>query len=182
MHYKKLLIALAALLCVAGNSRANIAQDIWNAGITNGAVGGGFWRSTTGNYNIASYDLLYNLTKNDSGLGAGLIVGGDYMWSGHKKGVFNDVKGGFALNYKLAPLATLGVTNFVVTVFGGDAIATPRTSNVGVGNIVFAGADWSVNVYKRVDFHIAPAYQTRTGQGEFDRNYVGVQGFLSLRF
>jgi hypothetical protein len=183
-----ILYAAIALLGVVrfnvrGQSIQNTLQSVWDAGITNGAVGGGYWRSTTGNYNIASYDFLYNLTTASNALGAGLIIGGDYMWGGKGVGVWNDVKGGFALNYTLHPLSVVGYTNFlVVKVFAGDAVATPRSSNVGVGNIAFVGVDWSVNVYKSVNFHVAPAYQTRTGQGEFDRNYAGVQGFFSLKF
>ena len=180
----KISLILAALLCFAGltTTKANPLQDAWNAGITNGAIGGGYWRATTGNFNIASYDLLYNFTIQGGGLGAGLIVGGDYMWSGKTKGIFNDVKGGFALNYTLAPLQAVGFTNFVVKIYAGDAVATPRIKGVGVGNIAFAGADWQVKLYKSISFHVDPAIQTRTGQGEFDRTYPGIQGFFSLKF
>lgn len=176
------LLTLIGVVFTATVINANPIQSAFDAGITNGAVGAGYWRGLTGGFNIVSYDLVYNLTPKSDTLGAGLIIGGDYMWKDGSKGVWNDVKGGFTLNYTLAPLKMAGITNFVVTVYGGDAIANPRTAGTGVGNIAFVGADWKLKVYKKVDFHVSPAYQTRTGQGEFDRNYVGIQGFFSFGF
>jgi hypothetical protein len=182
-----ILVGAAAILLFAAASAAraqtqNPIQYAIDAGIKNGAVGGGYWRATTGNYSIASYDFVYNLTTETNSLGAGLIIGGDYMWSGGSVGEWNDIKGGFSLNYELRPLKPAGITNFVVKIYGGDAVATPKHAGVGVGNISFVGADYTLKLYKSINLQIAPAIQNRTGQGKFDRTYVGIQGFLSVGF
>ena len=179
---KKLLIIGAVLALAAFASQAQTFQSFADGAITNGAAGGGFWRATTGNYNIASYDYLYSLTTSTNGLGAGLILGGDYMWSGKSVREQNDVKGGFTLKYNIEPFKMIGLTNFLLTVNGGSALATPRASGASVGNITFVGASFKLNIYKSVVFNIDPSWQTRVGQGAFDRNYAGIQGFLSIGF
>ena len=174
----KFTVLLAALLCAAGMSQAQTFQAGLDSLIKDGAIGGGYWRATKGNFTVYSGDYLYNITATTNGLSAGLILGVDNM-RGAGVSVFNDVKGGFALNYKFN-LAAIGLTNTEFKVYGGSCIATPRGGTAGVGNITFAGVDYSLDVYKSVVLHIDPAYQTRTGQGEFDRNYIGIQAFLSL--
>jgi len=185
---KKILVvltAMAALLAIgftAVSARAQSIQQILDTAVTNGAVGGGYWRGLTGNYNIASYDYLYNITPSSNSLSAGLILGGDYMWSGKKVHEQNDVKGGFSLQYSLAPFKMAGVTNFFVIINGGNALATPRQKGASVGDITYAGANFKLNIYKTINFNINPSWQMRVGQGEFNRNYVGIQGFLSVGF
>jgi len=177
----KKLLTLACLL--AAFTITIQAQTPFQSGldsaIKDGAAGGGYWRSLTGNYTVLSYDYLYNITAASNTLGAGLILGGDYLKGGSGTAVWNDVKGGFALNYKFN-LGAIGFSNTVFKVYGGSAIATPRGGTVGIGNITFVGVDYSLKLYKSVLFHISPAYQTRTGQGEFNRNYAGIQAFFSL--
>ena len=173
-----LILLLLFLMQSMASAQVNPIQAGLDSAINNGAVGGGYWRSTTGNYTIYSYDYLYNITASTNGLGAGLLVGGDNMRSGSQN-VWNDVKGGFAINYQFN-LGSIGLTNAVFKVYGGNAVATPRDSGTGVGNIAFVGVDWSVDLYKRLVFHLSPSYQTRTGQGDFDRNYAGIQAFFSL--
>jgi len=179
----KLTLALAALLLCASYSQAqsNPFQAAFDSAVTNGAGGGGIWRGLSGNYNIASFDFLYNLAPSTNSLGAGLLLGGDYMWHG-KTHVQNDVKGGFALQYTVSPLKMVGFTNFVVTINGGDCVATPHGKGVGIGNVTFAGANMQFKLYKKINFNIDPSWQKRNGQGEFDRSYVGIQGFFSLGF
>jgi hypothetical protein len=175
-----LTIAIGLLIVAARNAHAqNPVQVVFDSAVKNGAVGGGFWRATTGNHNIASYDYLYALTTQPNGLGAGLIVGGDCMFGGGSSAQWNDVKGGFAIKYQFN-LGAIGFTNTVLEVYGGTAVATPRSPAVGVGNITFVGLDYRLKLYQRIYFHIDPAYQTRTGQGEFDGNYLGIQAFFSL--
>ena len=179
MKITRFVLIIAVLLCICGITQAqNSFQNILDGAIKDGAVGGGYWRATTGNFTVYSYDYAYNITTQSNGLGAGLILGGDYM-KGHNSAVWNDVKGGFSINYKFN-LGAIGLTNTQFKVFGGSCIATPRGGAVGVGNISFVGIDYSLDVYKSVVLHVAPAYQTRTGQGEYDRNYLGIQAFLSL--
>lgn len=180
---KLLLITALALASVSGYSQ-NVLQLVMDSAVTNGAVGGGYWHSTSGSYNIVNGDFIYNVTKSDSVLGAGLIVGYDYLW-GNGKGnhVWNDVKGGFQLTSTFYPLKSLGYTNFLVKVFGGDTLANPHGSKTtGVGNIVFTGVDHSWTIYKHLDFHLDPMYQNRSGQAQWSRNYIGINGFLSLGF
>jgi hypothetical protein len=172
-----ILLLLALMQCMA-QAQSNPFQTGLDAAVNNGAIGGGAWRSTTGDYTIYSYDYLFNITPGTNALGAGLIIGGDCVQSGHAD-TWNDVKGGFAVNYQFN-LGAIGLTNAVFKVYGGNAVATPRNSDVGVGNITFVGVDWSVDIYKRIVLHISPAYQTRTGQGDLDRNYAGIQAFISL--
>ncbi len=177
---KLILIGVATLLATV--SQANPLQDFLDAGITNGAAGGGYWRATHGNYSIYSYDLLYNLAPSNNSLGAGLIFGGDYLRGSKGVSEFNDVKGGFALDYTVAPLKAIGLTNFVVDFFGGTALATPHNSSSGIGTITFAGVDWAHYVYKKLAIHVDPSWETRTGQGQFDRSYVGIQAYFSINF
>lgn len=172
-------VALLALAAISGQAQTGTFQQMLDGAINDGAIGGGGWRATTGNFNIYSYDYAYSITAQTNGLGAGLIVGGDYMKGGNGEAVWNDVKGGFSVNYQFN-LNAIGFSNTVFKVYGGNAIATPHNSGAGVGNITFVGVDYSLVVYKRLVFHISPAYQTRTGQGDFDRNYAGIQAFFSL--
>ena len=176
-----LILASISLLLIAITGRAQSAfQTAFDSIVNDGAIGGGAWRSTTGNINIFSYDYLYNINSSSNALGAGLILGGDTMRDGHNAAVWNDVKGGFTINYKFN-LGAIGLTNTQFKFYAGNAIATPRgNSSAGVGNIAFVGAGYSVKVYKTLLFNISPAWQTRTGQGNFDRNYAGVQGFFSI--
>ena len=178
-----ILAALALLIFTAISARAQGSfQATLDSAIHDGAIGGGAWRSTTGNINIFSYDYLYNITTSSNGLGAGLILGGDIMKDGHNASQFNDVKGGFTINYQFN-LQAIGFTNTVFKVYGGNAVATPHgSSSAGVGNITFMGIDYSMNIYKSISLHISPAWQTRTGQGVYDRNYAGIQAFFSLGF
>ena len=176
-----ILIAAAALLIITAiSARAQTAfQSTLDSVIKDGAVGGGFWRSTSGNINILSYDYLYNITTVSNALGAGLIVGGDTMKDGHNASVWNDVKGGFSINYR-GNLQAIGLTNTVFKCYVGNAIATPRgNSTAGVGNITFVGAAVAFPVWKSLLINISPSWQTRTGQGNFDRNYAGIQAFIS---
>jgi hypothetical protein len=174
-------IATIGLLALAVSARAQIPQSIFDTAVTNGAVGGGYWRGLTGNYNIASYDYLYDITASTNSLGAGLILGGDYMWSGRNLHEQNSVKGGFTLDYTLEPLRSAGLTNVVLTINGGNAVATPKGNN-SIGDITYAGANFKLKVYKSLNFNINPSWQNRVGQAEFSRQYVGVQGFFSLGF
>jgi hypothetical protein len=178
-----LFAATIGLLCLfAVGARAQTFQSFTDGAITNGAVGGGFWRGLTGNYNIASYDYLYSINPTTNGLSAGLILGGDYMWSGKKVQEQNDVKGGFSLQYTMTPLRFAGITNVLLVVNGGNALATPRQAGASVGDITYFGANYKINVYKTINFNFNPSWQMRVGQGAFDRQYVGIQGFFSLGF
>ena len=101
------------------------------------------------------------------------------MKAGRGAGVWNDVKGGFSINYTFN-LGAIGASNTMFKVYGGNCVATPRgNSSAGVGNIAFVGLDYKQTVYKQIDLHISPADQTRTGQGIYDRNYPGIQAFIS---
>ena len=139
-------IILAALLCCAGLTvQAQTFQSAFDSGVTNGAVGVGYWRGLTGNYNIASYDYVYNLTTQSNALGAGLLVGGDYLWGSKQTPVWNDVKGGVAINYN-GNLAVIGFTNAVFKLAGGNAIASPHDVKAGIGDITFADIDFSIKL------------------------------------
>ena len=163
---KKLIAIIGAAFVLAVTSQAqNVFQQGFDAAVTNGAVGAGFWRSTSGNYNIASYDYVYGFNTETNSLGAGLIVGGDYMWSGKNNHVQNDVKGGFSVNYH-GNLEAIGFTNANFGIDGGSCIATPRSPSVGIGNITFANIDVSFKVYHDIRLHFAPGWQKRFGQGD----------------
>jgi len=176
----KIKLTLAALLVCA--ITVCHAQSPFQTGfdslVKDGAIGGGYWRAITGNYTLYSYDYLYSITSETNTLGAGLIAGGDIM-RGNGKTIQNDVKGGFTINYKFN-LSPIGFTNVVFKVYAGTAIATPRGNAVGVGNITFVGINYTFRIYKTLALNIDPAYQTRTGQSEFNRNYIGIQAFLSI--
>jgi hypothetical protein len=179
----KKILTLAVLLCFAGittQAQNNIFQAGIDSAVTNGAVVGGYWRAVKGNYSIVSYDYLYNFTTQSNSLGAGLLIGGDQMWGSGIK-VQNDVKGGFAINYK-GNLSIIGFTNTIFKIVVGNAIASPRQKNVGIGDITFANIDVEFKLYKQLNFHIDPAVQTRVGQGVLDKNYLGIQGALSIGF
>ena len=181
MNKIKLVLALAALMCCAGLTKAqSVFQSGFDAFATNGAAGGGLWAATTGNYRVASYDYVYNFNTETNSLGAGLIIGGDYMWSNHQH-IQNDVKGGFSVNYS-GNLSMIGLTNTNFRIVGGNAIATPHSTGTGIGNITFANLDLSFRLFNQIHLHLDPGWQTRVGQGEFDRNYLGMQLFFSLRF
>jgi hypothetical protein len=173
-------IALLLLTCRQAMGQS-IFQSGFDAAVTDGAAGGGLWRATTGNYNIASYDYVYNFNTETNSLGAGLILGGDYMWSGSRVHIQNDIKGGFSINYK-GDLRSIGMTNTTFRMVGGNAIATPRQKGAGVGNITFVNLDLTFHLYKSINLHIDPGWQTRVGQGDFDRNYGGLQLFFSMGF
>jgi hypothetical protein len=177
------ILAMAlALLCLAApklNAQGTFQQALDSA-IQNGAIGGGAWRATSGNVDIFSYDFLYDINTSTNALGAGLIIGGDAMREGHNAAQWNDVKGGFTINY-MGNLQAIGLTNATFKVYGGNAIANPHgNSNVGVGNITFVGVAFSLRVYKTVELNLSPSWQTRVGQGVYDRNYAGIQAFLSV--
>lgn len=184
---KLILIAAAALLVLTGavavRAADNPLQGIFDNALTNGAVMGGYWRSTTGNASIANYDLVYNIAKTPEGvLGAGLLFGGDFMWSRNEH-VWNDVKGGVAVNATLAPLKQFGLTNFFCRITGGILVATPHESGAGVGSIEFATIDVGVRIWKQLELRIDPGWQNRTGQGaRWDRQYLGINGGLSWGF
>jgi hypothetical protein len=182
MRKLKLFIILlsTSTLSLSAIAQSNPFQTAWDSAIQNGAAGGGYWRATTGNYSIYSYDALYNVATATNALGAGLIAGGDDLRT-RGQSVWNDVKGGFTINYSFDALRSVGYTNVLeLKVYGGTAVATPHGSGVGVGNISFIGVDGHWDVYKQIVVHISPAYQTRVGQGAYDRNYPGIQFFVSL--
>ena len=145
---------------------------------TNATAGFGYHRSLSGNYNIASAEVAYNISGP-----VGLILGEDVLF-GKGKPSYNALKGGVTLSATIHPFAIIGstwLTNVVGTPFVSDLLATPRAGN-DIGNIVVTGCAFDIVPLKNWEFRIAPDFEKRSGQGQWTRNYFGVQFLLSKRF
>lgn len=150
------------------------------ASSTNWAIVGGYGHSIGGSEkaNLVFADVAYNF--NDF---AGLVLGYDYLWDGQGHEL-NAVKGGATLKLPMHPLVFLGfdsLTNFVMTPFASDLIATPQGGS-SVGNIITSGFDFDLFAWNKLEIHAGVQWEQRTGDGRFDGNYGLVHAGISRNF
>lgn len=192
---------MAAGLCLAGYSQTTSSSPIVSPSFSQGAqimldsvlhatnwtVVGGYGRSLEsstklGNKNVAFAAVAYNFTEN-----VGLIAGYDTLWSGSgatKSSTFNSLKGGLTLQLPTHPFAFIGstfLTNVVATPFAGDVLATPKNGDA-IGNIVTTGINFDLFAIKNFEVVSGFQYEKRTGQGDWDGNYILFHAGLSRRF
>lgn len=170
------LLGAAALLAAVTTQAqpANIGQWLQDGGqllmtSTNWAVVGGGGRGLTGNKNVYFGGLAYNFTDF-----VGAYVGGDYLTSPGGN-VAEVVKGGVTLQIPIYPFRLIGVnfaTNFQVSPFADELLATPRQGNVPVGNIIGGGVNIKVATLGRWGFDAGVEVNNRTGQGYWNGNYL----------
>ena len=153
-------------------------QQIYDAiGGTNGAVTVGGGRATTGDYNLAFVDYLYNFNQY-----AGLLLGFDDIAKGMNFSAHNIVfvKGGFNLQAKIAPFKNIGLPNFYLTPFTSILMSS---GNGNVGEIVVAGAAFTIPVTATSNLRIGGFYENRSGSGlPTDRVYLCVNVAYSWGF
>ncbi len=147
------------------------------ANSTNWTVAAGYGISLSGKARQLGFvDVAYNVTDN-----LGLIVGADYLWGGSSGDTeWNDVRGGLTLRARVHPFAFIGstfLTNIVAIPFAADLIATPRSGDA-VGNIIVAGAHWELYSIKNWELGALTAYESRSGQGDWNGNY----GLIGITF
>lgn len=146
---------------------------------TNWAVFTGYGHSINGiGRNLAFLDVGYDF--NDY---VGAVVGYDYLWGngGHE---LNGVKGGLTLQLPMHPFAFLGtsfLTNLVARPLVFDYVATPQGGST-VANIAGAGVDFNVYSWGNLEIHAGVDYETRTGDGAWDGNYVAGHLAISRNF
>lgn len=148
-------------------------------GSTNWTVLSGYGHSLTKQNNIGFVDLAYNLNNN-----VGLVGGYDDLWNS-KTSQANAVKGGLTLQMQIHPFAFMGstyLTNIVATPFVADLMATPNNSSSGIGNIIDTGA--SFHIYQFMNFQLGAEvhYENRSGQGDWNANYLMGSLSISRRF
>lgn len=155
-------------------------REIADAGSssTNWTIVGGAGRSTTGNKNLAFADLAYAFNDN-----VGAVVGYDYLW---RPGAdqLNAVKGGLTLQATIHPLAFIGstfLTNVVGTPFVSALVATPRHGE-DIGLITTAGINFDLYRFKNFSLDSGVQYENRTGQGEWNGNYIPLHLGISRKF
>ena len=156
-------------------SSDGILQQVWDstAGSTNFAIVAGGGRGLTGNKNLVFADAVYDLSQN-----AGLIIGYDNLFSNDKRmgsSSASVVKGGLNLKADLYPLKRFGFGKFKVTPFAAYLVATPTggtSNNGGIAQIALVGADYETAPFWGIRAHIGGFYENRTGQGNWDGNYI----------
>lgn len=134
--------------------------------ISNWVADVGYGHSVSGvGRNLAFVTLEYDFDNY-----AGLMVGYDYLWGngGHE---LNALKGGMTLKMPLTPFASLGYTNITATPFAFDLITTPSGGST-VGNVVGGGIDFKLTSIGKVNIHAGGEYESRSGEGAFDGNYI----------
>ena len=155
-----------------------LGQAIENSTNWNALTGYGHSISGTGK-NLTFVDVAYNISDN-----VGFVVGYDYLWANHQVGSFNAVKGGVNLQTTIHPFAFLGstaLTNILVQPFVADLLATPQGSG-NIGNIVTTGVNWDFFSFKNFALGAGIQYENRTGQGNWDGNYILGHIAISRKF
>jgi hypothetical protein len=189
MKKLKLIIGLALVAGITTQAQTNAPsisggiQEIGQAiaASTNWTVVSGYGRSTSGNRNLAFFDVAYNFNEN-----VGIVAGYDYLWSKGQQSQANIVKGGITLSATIHPFAFVGstfLTNVVATPFAADLLATPSgNNNSGIGNIVTAGVNFDVLSFKNFELVSGLQYENRMGQGYWSGNYLMEHLGISRRF
>jgi hypothetical protein len=187
---KKLLlgIALATAATVGYSQNLNSIFNDIGAALANApwdfVAGGGV--ATTGQNKIAFSDIACNFASSTNGASVGIVIGGDYLWNKHGSS-WNTVKGGITLKGTIRPFAFLGGTNWFTnlkgTLFAADCMAQPGGgSSAPIGNIITGGIQFRLASYKQFDFGIGGQYENRSGQGNWNGNYVLGQLSISRTF
>jgi len=143
---------------------------------TNWGVGVGYLRSLTGNYNIATADVVYNVSGN-----VGLVVGYEDLF-GTGKNQIDSVKGGVSLSLPMHPLAFIGqpwAANIEGTPFVSDCVAS---GNGGVGNLVITGIAFKTTTFANFKLEVTPMYENRTQSNAYGRNFAGAMVFIVRDF
>lgn len=146
--------------------------DTFTAGIrqvTNWVAYAGGGLSLKGNNRVAFGGVGYNFNGN-----VGLVLAEDYLWSTGGSSAWNAVRGGVTLQAPGHLLSFTGVdflSKISTTVYAADCLAQPKAGD-SIGNIVIAGVDAKLLSFGKWDLGIGGAYEKRSGQGNFDGNYV----------
>ena len=185
---KNIATILAALCLCAVAVKSNAQSPSLAAGVTeignavssstNWSVLAGYGRSTENANNLAFAAVAYNLNNN-----VGFVLGYDYLWNA-KNNQFSAVKGGVSLQLPMHPFSFLGstaLTNITATPFVADLIATPRNGDA-IGNIVTTGVNFDLYGFKNFELGAGVQYEKRSGQGEFNGNYILFHLGISRKF
>ena len=178
-----LTIAAGLLLVAARNAGAQTNAPSFTAGLdemasavssaTNWTILGGAGRATTGNRDIAFGAVAYNFNQN-----VGIVAGVDTLWAPHQnvEQQVNVVKGGVILSAPIHPFAFIGstfATNIVGTPFVSALVASPSGgSSDSVATIGTAGINFDLVSFKNFELVAGGQYETRSGSGFWDGNYV----------
>ena len=200
MKFKTTLTLMAALFC-AGISQAqttNIQDQLpptpsFSAGLqemadavsssTNWTLIGGIGRSTKGSRNIAFGAVAYNFNEN-----VGIVAGIDTLWAPHQdvERQQNVVKGGVTLSAPIHPFAFIGstfATNIVGIPFAAALIASPSGgSSDAIATIGTVGCNFDIISFKNFELVVGGQYETRSGSGFWNGNYIIGQIGISRRF
>ena len=179
MKFNKFIAVLFAALFVAASGAKAQTTNSFTAGLnemanaisstTNWTVVTGYGRATSGNKNIAFADVAFAFNQN-----IGAVVGYDDLF-GAGKPQLNAVKGGITLSATIHPFAFVGstfLTNIVGTPFVADLIATPHDSSSSVGNIIDTGYNFNIASVKNFEIVGGVSYEVRSGEGDWDGNYI----------
>lgn len=189
MNKIKTVIGLAMLsLALTTQAQSTNSSPSFSAGLREIAdaissskdwtVVAGAGRSTTGSKNLAFADVAYAFNDN-----VGAVVGYDYLWS-RGNDQLNAVKGGLTLQATIHPLAFIGstfATNIVGTPFVSALVATPKSGD-NIGLITTAGINFDVYRFKNFSVDSGFQLENRTGQGEWNGNYLLIHLGLSRKF
>jgi hypothetical protein len=190
-----LTIACGLLLVAARNAGAQTVQPApsFTAGLqemadavsssTNWTVITGVGRATKGNRDIAFGAIAYNFNQN-----VGLVAGVDTLWAPNQdiERQQNVVKGGVTLSAPIHPFAFIGssfATNIVGTPFAAALVASPSGgSSDSIATIATVGCNFDLVSFKNFELVVGGQYETRSGSGFWNGNYIIVHLGISRRF
>ena len=178
MKIKSTIIGLALLTSITAQAQTNqytsIFQPLFDA--SQWTFAGGYGHSISGvGRNLAFADVAYSFNQNVA------VVGGvEDLWRAGGSSQFAVVKGGITLKTTLYPFKWTGVSflaNRQANPWAGILMSTPKNGN-NVGTITIAGMDFDLYKTGQFSFSVDGLYENRSGQGEWDGNYVG--GFIAV--
>ena len=195
-----LILFLAAVLflllaVVAARAQTNTAVPTISGGVqeiadaigssTNWTIVGGAGRATHGNRDIAFGALAYSFNQN-----VGLLLGGDYLWSPHQDQASSEnvIRGGVTLQAPIHPFTFLGsgggfLTNLVAEPFVVAAVANPTGgSKDSIGTVGTVGLNFELLKIKNFELVAGGQYETRSGAGFYNGNYVLFHLGIGRRF